>query len=174
MLPKTVCGSTPGQFKIHSPSEDSSAAFFEKNRPDFLALDTIGIPKRITYLKEDGLFLNERQEQVTLEKLLWKEQYRQDAVSMYWVNQALEERIDEVLAKNQRLERDLRKAEVDAATAVSNMEHYKGLYEVHTAENTKLTKENSNLKIGNFIWKTTTITFAATSIYLGTKLLFFR
>lgn len=124
-------------------------------------------PKRITYQQEKGVFLNELQEQITLEKLLWKEQYRQDAVSMYWVNKALEERINEVIARNMRLEQDLQKAETQAVYATANMEHYRTLFKDVDATNVNLTKENSQLKLGNFIWKTGTITFSITTLYFG-------
>jgi predicted double-glycine peptidase len=111
--------------------------------------------------------LNELQEQITLEKLLWKEQYRQDAVSMYWVNKALEERINEVIARNIKLEQDLQKAETQAVYATANMEHYRTLFKDMEATNVKLTKENSQLELGNFIWKTGTITLGVTTLYFG-------
>lgn len=153
---------------------DSLSAFFDANRikPFSASLDTIGIPKRITYLKEDGLFLNELQEQVTLEKLLWKEQYRQDAVSMYWVNQALEERINEMIIKNKRLEEDLRKAETEAITASVNMDHYKNLYQQEKSKSDTLNKQLKTARASTVVWKVTTGTFVATSLYLGAKLLF--
>jgi hypothetical protein len=124
-------------------------------------------PKRITYQQEKGVFLNELQEQITLEKLLWKEQYRQDAVSMYWVNKALEERINDVIHQNNKLRNDLQKAETQAVYATANMEHYRTLFKDIETANVKLTKENSQLKLGNFVWKTGTITLGITTLYFG-------
>jgi hypothetical protein len=124
-------------------------------------------PKRITYQQEKGVFLNELQEQITLEKLLWKEQYRQDAVSMYWVNKALEERINDVIRQNTQIRDDLQKAETQAVYATANMEHYRTLFKDVETANVKLTKENSQLKLGNFVWKTGTITFGITTLYFG-------
>ena len=124
-------------------------------------------PKRIVYHQEKGVFLNELQEQVTLEKLLWKEQYRQDAVAMYWVNKALEERINDVIKQNIQMRDDLQKAETQAVYATANMEHYRTLFKDVETANVKLTKENSQLKLGNFVWKTGTITFGITTLYFG-------
>lgn len=113
------------------------------------------------------MFLNELQEQVTLEKLLWKEQYRQDAVAMYWVNKALEERINDVIKQNIQMRDDLQKAETQAVYATANMEHYRTLFKDVETANVKLTKENSQLKLGNFVWKTGTITLGVTTLYFG-------
>jgi hypothetical protein len=124
-------------------------------------------PKRIVYHQEKGVFLNELQEQVTLEKLLWKEQYRQDAVAMYWVNKALEERINDVIKQNIQMRDDLQKAETQAVYATANMEHYRTLFKDVETANVKLTKENSQLKLGNFVWKTGTITLGVTTLYFG-------
>jgi hypothetical protein len=175
MLPEIACGSTPGQLKIHSPSEDSLAAFFDKHRPIFISsvIDTIGIPKRIVYQKESGVFLNEFQEQITLEKLLWKEQYRQDAVSMYWVNQALEERVNDVIAKNIKLERDLKAAETQAIYATTNMEHYRKLFTESEASNKTLRDNNQSLKFKVVVFKTTTIVIGTAALYQA-YLLFFK
>ncbi len=173
MLPEIVYGSMPGQLRIHSPSEDSLVAYFNAKRPTFLQFDTIGIPKRITYLKEDGIFLNEFQEQITLEKLLWKEQYRQDAVSMYWVNQALEERINDIIAQNSRLKKDLSLAETQAIYATTNMEHYRKLYTENEATNKALRDTNSALKFKVGVFKTTTFVIGALAGYQA-YLLFFK
>lgn len=124
-------------------------------------------PKRITYQQESGVFLNELQEKITLEKLLWKEQYRQDAVSMYWVNKALEERINEVIAKNERCEKERQEAEAVSIHAVANMEHYRELFRDSEASNLTLRKENSKLKTGNIVYKGLTITFALTTTYFA-------
>lgn len=107
--------------------------------------DSISVPKRITYLQENGVFLNERQERVTLEKLLWKEQYRQDAVSMYWVNKALEERIEQVVQSRNDLKKELVDCETQSVSAIGNMEHYRKLFKDSDAEMQRLRKENRKL-----------------------------
>lgn len=119
------------------------------------------------YQQERGVFLNELQEQVTLEKLLWKEQYRQDAVSMYWVNKALEERINEVIATNQKLRSDLTLAETSSIRATANMEHYRSLFKEMEAENVKLRNDNRNLKAGNFVLKLGVVGLGASTVYFG-------
>lgn len=124
-------------------------------------------PKRIVYQQERGVFLNELQEQVTLEKLLWKEQYRQDAVSMYWVNKALEERINEVISANQRLRSDLSLAETNAIQATAGMEHYRKLFKEMEAENIKLRNSNRNLNAANFGLKIGTVTLGLSTLYFG-------
>jgi len=123
-------------------------------------IDSIVPPKRITYLQENGVFLNEQQERITLEKLLWKEQYRQDAVSMYWVNKALEERLFQVIDFNKTLKDDLQKAEVSVISATSNMEHYRKLYKDTESQNTKLKSDNQRLKTNNRIFKFTTVSLS--------------
>lgn len=145
----------------------------EKIHLEFPELDTIGIPKRITYMKEDGVFLNELQEQITLEKFLWKEQYRQDAVSMYYVNVALEERVDDLVRKNSKLREDLSAAETQAVYATSNMEHYKKLYNDSDLANATLRDKNNVLKFKLIVFKTTTVTVSAIALYQG-YLLFFK
>lgn len=91
------------------------------------------------------MFLNERQERVTLEKLLWKEQYRQDAVSMYWVNKALEERIEQVVQSRNDLKKELVDCETQSVSAIGNMEHYRKLFKDSDAEMQRLRKENRKL-----------------------------
>jgi len=130
-------------------------------------IDTIGLPKRITYLQENGVFLNENQEKITLEKLLWKEQYRQDAVSMYWVNKALEERINQLLAVNKEYKADLQLCETSSITAVSNMEHYKNLYKDIQLQNDKLRKDNGNLKTSIKVYKITAISLTGLFVAYG-------
>jgi hypothetical protein len=126
-------------------------------------------PKRLVYQQEKGVFLNELQEQITLEKLLWKEVYRQDAVSMYWINVALEERIVEVMAINERLRQDLSLAETSSIRATAGMEHYRGLFKDMEAENIKLRNSNRNLKASNLGFKIGTVTFGLTTVYLGIR-----
>ncbi|NDC94537.1 hypothetical protein EB077_04445, partial [bacterium] len=140
--------------------------------------DTLDIlrrpPKRLVYQKEKGIFLNELQEQITLEKLLWKEVYRQDAVAMYWVNIALEERVNEVIARNTKLEQDLNKAETEVLRSTANMEHYRDLYKSSEAQNVVLREDNSKLKVKLWVWRGIGITATGGFIYLGAKQLFFR
>ena len=124
-------------------------------------------PKRIVYHQEKGVFLNELQEQVTLEKLLWKEQYRQDAVAMYWVNKALEERINDVIRQNTQMRDDLQKAETQAVYATANMEHYRTLFKDIEAANITLTKENNKLRVGNLGLKISTVTLGLSTLYFG-------
>jgi len=128
-----------------------------------------GPPKRITYLKEKGVFLTENQEILTLEKLQWKELYRQDAVTMYWVNEALQERVDDQANKIIRLETDVRKAEVEAVNATGGMEHYRALYNENEAKNQKLTSENARLKANLFVYKGVTVALGAGVIYFAVK-----
>lgn len=123
----TACGQLNGAKKTPSPT------------------DSIRPPKRIIYEQEKGIFLNEKQELITLEKLLWKEQYRQDAVSMYYVNVALEERVKDLVEKNKAQEADLTKAEGEVMRAASNMQHYKTLYEQATEKNKELAEKNKKL-----------------------------
>jgi len=86
---------------------------------------------------------------------------------MYWVNKALEERINDVIRQNTKLRDDLQKAETQAVYATGNMEHYRSLFKETEATNVKLRKENAQLKIGNFAWKTGTITLGITTLYFG-------
>lgn len=145
-------------------------------RPGFR--DTLDIlrrpPKRLIYQKEKGVFLNEVQEQITLEKLLWKEVYRQDAVSMYWVNVALEERINDLYKQNEKQKEDLDKCEIEAVRAVGNMEHYRDLYKSYESQNITLRQDNSKLKIKLWVWKGIGVTATGGFLYLGAKQLFFR
>jgi hypothetical protein len=140
--------------------------------------DTLDIlrrpPKRLIYQKEKGVFLNELQEQVTLEKLLWKEVYRQDAVAMYWINIALEERNNELIERNQKLQEDLDKTEVEALKSVANMEHYRGLYKSYESQNISLREENGKIKLKLWVWRGIGITGTGGFLYLAGKQLFFR
>lgn len=155
MLLLIACGQIHGQSKI--PSLTDTTAILK--RP----------PKRLIYEQEKGVFLNELQEQVTLEKLIWKEVYKQDAVSMYWVNVALEERIVEVLDQNKKLKQDLMLAETAAVKATGGMEHYKTLYKEQETANKTLRLDNSRLKVANFSLKLGIVGLAGTTIYLGVK-----
>jgi hypothetical protein len=128
-----------------------------------------GPPKRITYLKEKGVFLTENQEILTLEKLQWKELYRQDAVTMYWVNEALQERVDDQANRIIRLENDVKKAESESVNAVGNMEHYRTLYKEYEAKNQKLTNDNAKLKANLFVYKGVTVALGAGIIYFAVK-----
>lgn len=130
-------------------------------------IDTIGLPKRITYLEENGVFLNENQERITLEKLLWKEQYRQDAVSMYWVNKALEERINQLITINKEYKTDLQLCETNAVTAISNMDHYKNLYKDVQEQNNNLLKENRSLKSNLRVYKIASISLTGLFVVYG-------
>lgn len=93
---------------------------------------------------------------------------------MYWVNIALEERVNEVIARNQKLEQDLNKCETDVLRAVANMEHYRDLYKSTEVQNIKLSEENSKLKLKLWMWRGIGITATGGVIYLGAKQLFFR
>ncbi len=166
--PKMAFGSTPGELRTVFFTDTLGNGF----------RDTLDIlrrpPKRLVYQKEKGVFLNELQEQITLEKLLWKEVYRQDAVAMYWINIALEERINEIIARNKKIEQDLTKAETEALRATANMEHYRDLYKSNESQNLTLRQDNAKLKIKLWVWKGIGITATGGFVYLGAKQLFFR
>lgn len=149
----TVSGQVHGQSKIPSLTDTTLIL----KRP----------PKRIVYEQERGVFLNEIQEQVTLEKLLWKEVYRQDAVSMYWVNVALEERIFEVININKKLEYDLSLAETNAIRATATMEHYRGLFKEAEATTNNLRSDNRKLRITNTSLKIGVIGLGLSTLYFG-------
>lgn len=151
----TACGQTTGQYKI----------VYRLNENSRLVADTVRSPQRITWLGEKGVFLNSEQEYLTLEKLEWKELYRQDAVAMYWVNLALEERIRQVQDYNRSLEDRLLESQTTAARAVSNMEHYKTLFAQTEATNTELRDKNANLKTQLIVYKGVTITAGIIVVY---------
>jgi len=113
------------------------------------------------------VFLNEIQEQVTLEKLLWKEVYRQDAVSMYWVNVALEERIIEVININKKLQYDLSLAETNAIRATATMEHYRGLFKEAETTTNNLRSDNRKLRVTNTTLKIGVIGLGISTLYFG-------
>jgi hypothetical protein len=115
------------------------------------------------------VFLTENQEILTLEKLQWKELYRQDAVTMYWVNEALQERVDDQANKIVRLEDDLRKAESESVNAIGGMEHYRALYKETDAQNTTLRDNNARLKVNLVIYKGVSVVLGAGLIYLAVK-----
>lgn len=148
-------GQTAGQPKIVYRLD-------ENNR---LIADTIKAPQRITWLGEKGVFLNAEQEYITLEKLQWKELYRQDAVSMYWVNLALEERIKQVLEYNKYLEDKLTESETLSARATANMKHYQGLYEETKNANIILTEKNTALKTQLIVFKGVAIVGGIVVVY---------
>ena len=90
---------------------------------------------------------------------------------MYWVNIALEERLVEVMAVNQKLRQDLSLAETSSIRATAGMEHYRGLFKEMEVENIKLRNSNRNLKASNLGLKIGTVTFGLTTIYFGIKAL---
>jgi len=153
-----VCGQVSGQSKTPSLTDTTLIL----NRP----------PKRLIYEQEKGVFLNELQEQVTLEKLLWKEVYRQDAVAMYWVNIALEERVADVIAKNKRLDHDLALAETKAIQATAGMEHYRTLFKEAESTNKTLRDSNSDLRVSKKFYQGTTILLGISTFYFGFKTVF--
>jgi hypothetical protein len=63
---------------------------------------------------EKGVFLTDTQEKLTLEKLQWKEQYRNDAVTMYFVALALQDRVKDLEAQQTECRAALRKTEDEA------------------------------------------------------------
>ena len=143
-----------------------------QQRTDSIYRIPTGPPKRITYIKEKGIFLTENQEILTLEKLQWKELYRQDAVTMYWVNEAVQERVEDQASKIHRLEKDLSTCESESIQAVGNMEHYRNLYKEIDTANTKLRYDNSKLKVKLFVFKGTTVVLGAAAVYFVIKPLF--
>ena len=86
---------------------------------------------------------------------------------MYWVNKALEERINEVISANQRLRSDLSLAETNAIQATAGMEHYRKLFKEMEAENIKLRNSNRNLNAANFGLKIGTVTLGLSTLYFG-------
>ena len=88
---------------------------------------------------------------------------------MYWVNEALQERVDDQANKIIRLETDVRKAEVEAVNATGGMEHYRALYNENEAKNQKLTSENARLKANLFVYKGVTVALGAGVIYFAVK-----
>jgi hypothetical protein len=123
-------------------------------------------PKRIKYLQEEGVFLNEFQERITLEKMLWKEQYREDAVTMYWIARELEDRNKDLLAINTSLKADLRFQEDENLKIISQTEFIR-------KENETLKKDNRAYKLDNYklgvqvkVFKFTTIIVSATLVYV--------
>jgi protein associated with RNAse G/E len=126
-------------------------------------------PKRVTYLKEKGIFLTDSQEILTLEKLQWKELYRQDAVTMYWVNEALQERVDDQALKIKRLEEDLKRAESEIKHTVDLVEYYRKVYEYSESKNAQLVEDKAKLKKKLFIYRGVSVVLGTGLIYLAVK-----
>lgn len=120
-----------------------------------LQIDTITpqAPIRIVYDKEKGIFLTERQEEIILEKLQWKEIYRTDAVTMYWVNLALQDRINDLELQKKNYRSELLTCESQIANAAGVAEHYKLLYTQEKQITTALNTEVKGLKIENTLLK---------------------
>jgi hypothetical protein len=91
---------------------------------------------------------------------------------MYWVNEALQERVDDQANKIIRLETDLRKAEAESINAVGGMEHYRSLYKEADANNTKLRDDNGKLKVNLFVYKGISVVATGGLIYFAVKPLF--
>jgi HJR/Mrr/RecB family endonuclease len=91
--------------------------------------DSLRPPTRLVWQGEKGVFLTDRQEKVTLEKLQWKEQYKNDAVTMYFVALALQDRVKDLETQNTECRAALRKTEDESL-----------------ANNTKLAESNLRLK----------------------------
>ncbi len=121
--------------------------------------------KRLIYQQEKGLFLNEKQELIVLEKLLWKEQYKSDAVSMYYVNIALEERVQDLINQNKLLKGDLNLCENESLKAVSSAEQYKILYDQSKDETSKLQSKNFSLKTNLVVFKIITVSLGIIVVY---------
>lgn len=91
--------------------------------------DSLKPPTRLVWQGEKGVFLTDKQEKLTLEKLQWKEQYKNDAVTMYFVALALQDRVKDLEDQNKECRAELRRTEDEAL-----------------ANNTKLAESNLRLK----------------------------
>ena len=147
MLQKTVFGQPPGTQKTPS-SQDK--------------------PARVIWNSQKGVFLTEEQEELTLDQLLAKEEYKNNYIAQYWINKALEEQLAERDKMISKYESDLFKCETTSINAVDNMVLYKNHYETAKSENEKLKSELKGYKWKYPLFKVGTVTFGITTLTLGT------
>ena len=78
--------------------------------------DTVFVkpPTRLVWQGEKGVFLNNAQETLTLEKLQWKEVYKNDAVTFYLVSLQLNDKVRDLEAQNVNLRNGIRQSEGEA------------------------------------------------------------
>lgn len=102
------------------------------------------LPERIVYSGDTGVFLSEYQERLVLEKFQWKEIYKNDAVTLYFVNRLLEERIKNseeayniIMHDRDRLENE----NIKLINKNSQLSHDNNMLD---EKNKKLKKKNNN------------------------------
>jgi hypothetical protein len=76
--------------------------------------DSIRPPQRLIWNGEKGVFLNQKQEELTLEKLQWKEVYKNDATTFFMVSLQLNDQVKDLKQEKIVLQRDLRLCEEEA------------------------------------------------------------
>lgn len=114
--------------------------------------------------EQKGVFLNEKQEELTLDVVLAAEEYKGSYVAQYWINKELERRLADSYIMLNKYSNDLDNCEGKITNVVEGMNLYKKKYEDEQPELIKLRKEVKSiplLKIGNF-------TLGAVVIGLGT------
>lgn len=99
-------------------------------------------PDRIVYSGDTGIFLTEYQERLVLEKFQWKEIYKSDAVTMYFVNQLLEEKVRNSEAAYDLVLKSYEKCEEDNLKLIRKNSDL-------TNQNNTLTDKNKELKKKN-------------------------
>lgn len=127
-----------------------------------IPLDTLKAPKRIIYNQDKGIFLTKEQEELTLDKLQWKEIYKSDALTLYYINLALEDRIKDLTYQRDKANDELFKCETNTLNTINTMTYYKDKYNEIDAVNKELVKKNKQivpLKIGAFTLGVGTATF---------------
>jgi hypothetical protein len=126
--------------------------------------DSIKPPVRVIWNNEKGVFLDEKLEEYTLEKLVKGDQFKNDAVTMWFVNQELQKTIERRDAQIEKYSRDLFTCEDKIVNSVDNMILYKKKFEDTEAENKVLTKKVKSLPL----FKLGTVTFGITTLTIGT------
>lgn len=126
--------------------------FTQKTEPTYDAKsrleipDSLRPPQRLIWNGEKGVFLNQKQEELTLEKLQWKDVYKNDATTFYLVSLQLNNRIVDLETRLKEYKIDLDKCEVEALDKNQKMLDYQKAWQNEKAANAALRDDKMLLK----------------------------
>lgn len=108
--------------------------------------DSLRPPQRLTWNGERGVFLNTKQEELTLEKLQWKDVYKNDAITFYMVSLQLNNRVHDLETLVEAQKADLNKCEAEAVDRTEKMLDYQKRWDDEKSANAVLKDEKFVLK----------------------------
>lgn len=126
--------------------------FAQKTEPTYDAKsrleipDSLRPPQRLVWNGEKGVFLTQKQEELTLEKLQWRDVYKNDAITFYMVSLQLNNRIVDLEDQLKEYKIDLTKCEAEALDKNQKMLDYQKAWQNEKDVNAALRDDKMILK----------------------------